>query len=46
MIEANKAVFDEFDLDGSGEISISELKMVFARMGHLKTDEELVELIN
>lgn len=44
-MEANRAVFDEFDLDGSGEISISELKLVFARMGHHKTEKELAELI-
>lgn len=46
MIETAKAVFAEFDDDGSGSISTVELALVFRKMGSNPTEEELNELVN
>lgn len=45
MIEAAKAVFAEFDDDGSGSISTVELAEVFKKMGSSPTQEELEQLV-
>jgi Ca2+-binding EF-hand superfamily protein len=37
--EAAKAIFDEFDEDGSGSIDNEELGKVFDALGSHKTDE-------
>jgi calmodulin len=40
-----KAVFGEFDQDGSGSISTVELGDVFAKMGLITSEEELQSLV-
>ncbi len=40
-----RAAFDLFDADGSGEISVSELRLVLKSLGKSATDQELARLI-
>jgi Ca2+-binding EF-hand superfamily protein len=39
--EEAKVVFDDFDEDGSGAISIEELRKAFLKMGQDPSEEEL-----
>jgi Ca2+-binding EF-hand superfamily protein len=45
MVETAKAVFAEFDDDGSGSISTVELALVFRKMGSSPTEKELNDLV-
>ena len=43
--EQIKALFDMFDVDGGGEISVDELNSVMRMLGQNPTEEEIKELI-
>ena len=43
--DETKKAFELFDKDGSGYISVEELKQVMTQIGENLTDEELAEMI-
>ena len=43
--DETKKAFEVFDKDGSGYISVEELKQVMTQIGENLTDEELAEMI-
>ena len=40
-----KEVFDMFDADGGGSISVDELQEIFEQLGQFKTEEEINNMI-
>ena len=45
-IEEYKGLFDMFDIDGSGDISVKELHMVMRQLGQNPTEEEIISMMN
>ena len=45
LIEASKALFEEFDADGSGAISVDELTEIFKKLGSQKSESEIRQLV-